>query len=222
MRETAARLGHETAFVLPPQAGGDVRLRYFVPLHEMEMCVHATVAAVVVLGRNGQLCRSPAAVETPLGLVGVDWDADASTAMVEQFPPRFDDELVDQRDRVLQALRLPPESLALEVGPIQAVSTARAKLMVPLHDEESLDALEPDLRLIWDVCENWTSPASTPSPEQRPEPTPPPDSFRVVPAMPRTRPSGWQPVPSARTSPPIARLTGLPAGTSGRSPRAAR
>jgi PhzF family phenazine biosynthesis protein len=38
MRLLAEQLGHETVFVLPPQDGGDVRLRYFVPLYEMNSC----------------------------------------------------------------------------------------------------------------------------------------------------------------------------------------
>ena len=67
MQAQAAAYGHETVFVLPPADGGDLRLRYFVPRHEMEMCVHATVAATVLLGRAGRLTRDPAAVETPLG-----------------------------------------------------------------------------------------------------------------------------------------------------------
>jgi len=58
-------------------------------------------------------------------------------------------ELTDQW--VLAALRL--TASALGDGPIQPVSTARAKLMVPLCDEEVLDRLEPDLPLLWQVCD---------------------------------------------------------------------
>ena len=41
LQAAAARFGVETVFVLAPRSGGDVRLRYFVPVHEIEMCVHA-------------------------------------------------------------------------------------------------------------------------------------------------------------------------------------
>jgi PhzF family phenazine biosynthesis protein len=144
MRALAEKLGHETAFVLPPRDGGDVRLRYFVPLHEMEMCVHATVATVVHLAGTGRLTGNPAAVETPLGVRAVTWDA--GSAMVEQFPPVFGPE-VDPAP-VLAALRI-----AEATGPIRSVSTARAKLMVPVADEDTLDAIEPDHELLWDVCD---------------------------------------------------------------------
>lgn len=154
LQARAAQFGAETAFVLPPEAGGDVRLRFFVPLHEMEMCVHATVAAAVVLGQSGRLPGSPAAIETPLGVLDVAWDADLSAATVAQFAPQFGapvDE--DGRDRVLAALGAPPSSVAAGVGPILAVSTARPKLLIPLADEAALYALTPDFEPLWSVCD---------------------------------------------------------------------
>jgi trans-2,3-dihydro-3-hydroxyanthranilate isomerase len=152
MQAGAARFGAETVYVLPPERGGDVRYRYFVPRHEMEMCVHATVAASVVVGGRGELPHSPAAVETPLGVLDVRWDAAAGAATVTQFPPVFGAELTAaERDRVVTALCLPPD--ALGDGPLRSVSTARAKLMVPVRDEAALDALAPDFEALWEVCE---------------------------------------------------------------------
>jgi PhzF family phenazine biosynthesis protein len=47
MQSIAAYYGVETAFMLQPESRNALfRLRYFVPKHEMEMCVHATVGAV--------------------------------------------------------------------------------------------------------------------------------------------------------------------------------
>jgi PhzF family phenazine biosynthesis protein len=149
MRRTAGEFGHETAFVLPPRTGGEVRLRYFVPHHEMEMCVHATIAATVVLARAGRLAHSPSPVETPLGIRHVTWDTTSGTATVEQFPPTFGQEVTDL-DRLLAALRLPVT--ALGQGPVRSVSTARPKLVVPVRDQEILDGLRPDFELLWAVC----------------------------------------------------------------------
>ncbi len=150
MQEAAAQFGAETVFVLPPVDGGDVRFRYFVPRHEMEMCVHATVAASVLLGRAGGFAHNPASVETPLGRIDVAWDADAAT--VAQFPPVFGAELTDdERERVLGCLRLPPS--AMGAGPVRSVSTARPKLLVPVRDEKALDTLRPDFEKLWTVCD---------------------------------------------------------------------
>src|ERR1700759_4351348 len=119
MQALAAGFGHETAFILAPRDGGDVRLRYFVPRHEMEMCVHATVACALLTGATS--------VETPLGTRAVELDGDR--AMVEQFPPQFGAPLEDA-DELLQAL-----GISAPVGPVQSVSTARPKLLVGLRHE---------------------------------------------------------------------------------------
>jgi PhzF family phenazine biosynthesis protein len=142
MRAAAARFGHETCFVLAPQDGveADVRYRYFVPNHEMEMCVHATVAATVLRGRDTR-------VQTPLGVLAVRVEGDR--AVVEQFPPRLGAPVEDVAP-VLAALGARPDDLA---GPVRSVSTARAKLMVPLVDEATLDGLAPDVDALWAVCE---------------------------------------------------------------------
>ena len=63
MRLIAAKHGHESAFVLPGQGGCDYQFRFFVPNHEMEMCVHATVAAVTVLRDRGILTSDDLSVE---------------------------------------------------------------------------------------------------------------------------------------------------------------
>jgi trans-2,3-dihydro-3-hydroxyanthranilate isomerase len=147
LQATAARFGAETVFVLASRSSADVRLRYFVPAHEMEMCVHATIAAGVVLGAAGRLPVGRATIESPLGLLGVTWDT--GSAIVDQFAPVFGSEL-DDISRVAAALRIAAEMVA---GPVRAVSTARAKLMVPLQTEADLDSLEPDYELLWQVCD---------------------------------------------------------------------
>jgi trans-2,3-dihydro-3-hydroxyanthranilate isomerase len=144
LQAMAAEFGVETVFVLAPHAEGDVRLRYFVPRHEMEMCVHATIAATVDLG--DRLPRSTR-VETALGTIRVTRDADS--AVVDQFPPVYGP-VVDPAS-VIQALGIDATVLA---GPIRSVSTARPKLMIPLRDEPSLDALAPDFERLWTACDD--------------------------------------------------------------------
>lgn len=147
LQATAARFGAEAVFVLASRSSADVRLRYFVPAHEMEMCVHATIGASVVLGAAGRLPARRATIESPLGLLGVTWDT--GSAVVDQFAPVFHSEL-DDISRVPAALRIAPEMVA---GPVRAVSTARAKLMVPLQTEADLDSLDPEYELLWQVCD---------------------------------------------------------------------
>jgi trans-2,3-dihydro-3-hydroxyanthranilate isomerase len=54
MQQIAAATGHETVFLLTPTVpDARIRMRYFVPRHEMEMCVHATIAALTHLAVQG-------------------------------------------------------------------------------------------------------------------------------------------------------------------------
>ena len=55
MQQIAAATGHETVFLLTPTVpDARIRMRHFVPRHEMEMCVHATIAAMTHLAVQGQ------------------------------------------------------------------------------------------------------------------------------------------------------------------------
>jgi trans-2,3-dihydro-3-hydroxyanthranilate isomerase len=145
MRAAAAEFGHETCFVLPPSSssgGAAARLRYFVPNHEMEMCVHATVAASVLLG-----VEDGGRVETPLATRTVRRPA-ADEAIVElgavAVGPRVGAE------RVAAVLG---GGAAAVTGAAVSVSVARPKLLVPLADEATLDALAPDFDSLWALCD---------------------------------------------------------------------
>ncbi|HJP76989.1 MAG TPA: PhzF family phenazine biosynthesis isomerase [Pseudonocardiaceae bacterium] len=140
MRGVAQRYGHESAFVLTPgDPAARLRLRYFVPRHEMEMCVHATVAALSLLDEPGAL-----RVQTPLGLVNAEIDADG-TVTVEQFRPVFGDP-VAAAEELAAAMGCAPE----QIGAARSVSVSRAKLMV---DVTGLHALQPDPDAVRRVCE---------------------------------------------------------------------
>jgi PhzF family phenazine biosynthesis protein len=70
MQEVARRYGHESGFVL--QADNEVhdfRFRFFVPGHEMEMCGHATIGALWLLYRQGQLSGDTVHIVTKSGPV---------------------------------------------------------------------------------------------------------------------------------------------------------
>jgi trans-2,3-dihydro-3-hydroxyanthranilate isomerase len=157
MQRLAAQFGSETAFVLTPaDPGADLRLRYFVPRYEMEMCGHATVGTVAVLAERNYFRASPVKVETPMGVLVVTWqrDVDGVRVTVEQLAPTFSEQQPD-REAVAAALRIPVEGLALEVGPIQSVSVSRAKLIVPVREHAALDRLQPDFEQLWTLCDEY-------------------------------------------------------------------
>jgi PhzF family phenazine biosynthesis protein len=157
LQRLAAQFGSETAFVLKPAGTGtDLRLRYFVPQHEMEMCGHATVGTVAVLAERNHFSTSPIKVETPLGALAVAWqhNAEGVRVTVEQFAPTFAAQQPDTT-AVAAALGIPVQAIALEAGPIQSVSVSRAKLIVPLRERAVLDHLQPDFERLWALCDAY-------------------------------------------------------------------
>ena len=74
MQAIAAHYGHESAFVTGAGAAG-IQLRYFVPAHEVWMCVHATVAAVTALLGAGPAAGGETTAQTASGDHRVSWSA---------------------------------------------------------------------------------------------------------------------------------------------------
>lgn len=153
MQALARELGHETAFVLQPtRSDCDVKLRFFVPLHEMEMCIHATIGSITVLVNHGMITQSPVIVETLLGPIKVEWRAEETIEVsVEQFLPEVKD-VKPTKEEISSALQIRVE----QIGdlPIQSVSTSRHKLMIPIKTVATLNQLEPNYEELWRLCDD--------------------------------------------------------------------
>jgi PhzF family phenazine biosynthesis protein len=155
----AARFMAETILVSSaknPQAS--FGLRYFVPRHEMEMCVHGTIAAVTALRALDKIATSPIRIETALGLISVEWSKNKEEVIVtvNQFAPEFATRNPSVQE-VAKVLRLPEHSPIRVDLPIASVSTSRFKLMVPLQSVETLDRLEPDFDALWSLCDRYAT-----------------------------------------------------------------
>ena len=155
MQAMAHRFGEESVFLMKPTRDDcDVKARYFVPLHEMEMCSHDTIGAVTALVKTGRAAASPVRLETALGQVLVDWEADGDDVKVSlsQFLPRVQ-ESAPTAEELCRALNVAPEQLA--PLPVESCATSRFKLIVPLADKETLYALEPDYEYLWSLCDKY-------------------------------------------------------------------
>lgn len=155
MQAKAKAFMQETVFVCPADDPGcDFKLRYFVPLHEMGMCVHATIGCATVLVQKRLIDRSPIRFETQFGTVNVAWcrQDDKIEVAVAQFLPAFSDK-APTAAAVCKALGIRAD--ALGTSPIQSVATSRQKLMVPLKDRETLDRLQPDFEALWQLCNDY-------------------------------------------------------------------
>ena len=157
MQGVARAYGHESGFVLPPPSGSDCdfALRFWVPNHEMEMCGHATVGAVWLLGRLGRLPRDSVALQTRSGRVDAQVTGRGTAEMrVETSQPRGQVEpLPDagQAGALLSVLGISSDELASQ--PIRNACTSRVKTLIPLKSAAVLDGLRPDYGRVGGVCE---------------------------------------------------------------------
>jgi len=155
MQAMAKEFGQESAFLTKPErADCDYKVRYFVPMHEMEMCIHATIGSATVLIERGLCTKSPIFYETCLGPVKIEWGKKGDTIAVgvNQFLPNFHT-VVPTAEEICRALRITPEQLAS--GPVESVSTSRFKLIVPLKNKTTLYNLKPDYEYLWNLCDKY-------------------------------------------------------------------
>jgi PhzF family phenazine biosynthesis protein len=152
MRAVAASYGHEAAFVLPPPPGADLRLRFFVPNHEMEMCGHATVGAVWLLHHLGRLAGDHIRIATLSGMV----EARIDQGEVEISQPAGRTAMVPKEDvpAILSVLGVKADALG---GPVVNAATSRVKTLVPLKSAAVLNDLVPDFSRMEALCESLGS-----------------------------------------------------------------
>jgi len=131
MQKIAVAVGfNETAFICRSKIA-DVRIRYFTPGHEMNLCGHGTVASLIALHQN----RSAAdikTIETKAGIIEAKIktrDAEASVVM-EQLPARFV-RFEGDVPKLASALGINPQDIDAGL-PIVYGSTGIWTLLVPI------------------------------------------------------------------------------------------
>lgn len=154
MRAVAQRFGEESGFVVSEPSADVIVLRFFVPEHEMSMCVHATIACVALLHARGRAPGPLVNVETGIGVLAVRRLAEGNAVprlAVEQRIPEASTVIVN-RDDVARVLRIAPETI---VGPVESWSASRPKLIVRLAKRSDLSTLNPDWEAMWRLCERY-------------------------------------------------------------------
>jgi len=143
----------ETAFVRQSDVA-DRRLRYFSPESEVDLCGHATVAAMAALYDRAQITADRYTIETNVGILDVEVEADG-TVWFTQSDPEIRPVDVDV-GTVAEALGVEGHALT-EVGedlPLSYASTGLPFLVVPVSYFEQLSAIDPDRGAIADLCES--------------------------------------------------------------------
>jgi trans-2,3-dihydro-3-hydroxyanthranilate isomerase len=143
MQAIATEVGfNETAFVLPSTVA-DLRLRYFTPGHEINLCGHATVASLFALFRTRRREVGELKVETAAGILAMAIQFAAGEPLIEmtQAPAEFMPFRGD-RQSLASALKISSTDLHLDL-PIVFGSTGTWTLLVPVKNLEVIRAMRP-------------------------------------------------------------------------------
>lgn len=145
MQQIAHKVGfNETVFVLNSRTA-DVRLRYFTPGHEINLCGHATMASLFGLKTRGLLGdQESITIETNVGILPIRFEQDGDTINMEmkQDQPHF----VPFRGdigKLASSINLTSDDLDLSM-PIVYGSTGTWTLLIPIRKLDSFSMMKPD------------------------------------------------------------------------------
>ncbi|MEH7331696.1 PhzF family phenazine biosynthesis isomerase [Neobacillus drentensis] len=149
MQEIAFKAGfNETAFIMNSEAA-DLRIRYFTPGHEMDLCGHGTMAAIYALKKKGLLKQKDTlTIETLAGIlpikIGALSDADIQITM-KQASPQFK-EFTGSVEALANSIGLVKEDID-DTLPILYGSTGIWTLLLPIKKLETFKKMTPNNEL---------------------------------------------------------------------------
>lgn len=142
---------NETVFVLGSDTA-DLRLRYYTPGHEINLCGHATMASLFGLKTRGMLNgKTSVVIETNVGNLPIRFEQDGETLRMEmkQDQPRFLPFNGDM-DRLAASMGLRASDID-PTAPIVYGSTGTWTLLIPIRSLEAFDRMRPDSQLFPDI-----------------------------------------------------------------------
>lgn len=152
MQAIAHRVGfNETTFIVKSEQA-DVRLRYFTPGHEMNLCGHATMASMYALKTKGLLPdKETVWIETRVGNLPIQFqEAEGKITMkMKQDHPQFLPFEGDV-DRLASSMGLQREDLDFGM-PIVYGSTGIWTLLVPIKGLEPFGRMVPHNAIFPDI-----------------------------------------------------------------------
>ncbi len=129
------------------------RMRYFTPLCEVDLCGHATIAAIYTLAEKGYIKPieqgiKKALIETKLGDLEIEIEFknfSPSNIIMEQDTPRSL-ALLDDLKELLSIFNISEEDIGIGkrfINP-EIISTGLPDIILPLKDKGTLDRMEVD------------------------------------------------------------------------------
>ena len=146
MLATAAAVGfNETAFILPSSAA-DMRLRFFTPGQEMDLCGHATVASLYMLDDQGMVSSDRLLIETRAGILPVTLNRENGRTEIGMQQALYQEEKFNgSLSALADAVGLTEQDLD-ERYPVVYGSTGSWTLLLPVKHLDAFRRMKPDNR----------------------------------------------------------------------------
>jgi PhzF family phenazine biosynthesis protein len=156
MQRIALNVGfNETVFVINSDKA-DLRLRYFTPGHEINLCGHATMGALYCLKTEGLLDgRDNIEIETNVGILPIVFESkeDELTVRMKQDKPEFVTFNGDI-NKLAEAMGLTHEDIDLS-KPIVYGSTGTWTLLVPIKNLKSFSFMNPNNQVFPEILTEY-------------------------------------------------------------------
>lgn len=148
-----------TSFLFQPQNGGDIKIRYFCPGSEINMCGHATIGSVFAWCENNPKGFSKNTcdtimLETKIGTIPANvkyLNGDVAEVGVRLPDPEFYVANMNRR-RLIDALNIDPGEVVDEF-PFEVVNSGLRFVEIGIKDKNSLLNIKPKFNEIQSITE---------------------------------------------------------------------
>lgn len=136
MRQIAAEFKHSETVFAHFEADGAVRLKYFTPTEEVDLCGHATVGAFALLRKLGRIGDGEQRALTRSGALRVT--VQGETVWMDMAPPELVRYLTEEESAALYRAYGLTVADGVEALPPAIVSTGLPDVMLAVRDRETL------------------------------------------------------------------------------------
>lgn len=145
MQRIAEKVGfNETSFILSSEVA-DIRMRYFTPGFEMDLCGHGTVGTIYALRERGLLEeKTNLRIETKAGILPIQIGANENGETfikMRQAAPQFKD-FAGSKEELAHSIGLEVTDLDASV-PIVYGSTGNWTVIVPIKNLDACERMKP-------------------------------------------------------------------------------
>lgn len=153
MQLIARELGYpETVFIFKDDS--KIKVRFFTPKEEIDLCGHATIAYGTALVESGMINvnegENKIDIETNLGILPIIITMEnkkIKNIMMYQASPKLSKDFILDREKLAKSLNISKDDFREDIDIVKAY-TGVWDLMIPLKSKEALDNIDGNMNLI--------------------------------------------------------------------------